>query len=135
MSYVESNILSGNEKIVLMPEKCKIPLFWHWVFGILFFWLLLIPLIKAIQFHIEFVKTEYAVTDMNVIEKYGWFNIESDEMKLEKIENITVRKTFWGGVFKFGDVNIQGANRNNIHFIGVKDPEMVKRAISKLLDK
>ena len=133
MNYIETNSLVSDEKIRYMPQKCKIPLFWHWVFGILFFWLLLIPLIKAIRYHIEFVTTEYAITDKKVIEKYGLLSVVCDEMKLEKIENVTISKTFWGNVFNYGDLHIQGANRNNVNFSGIKYPEEAKKMIHQML--
>ncbi|MBO4540011.1 MAG: PH domain-containing protein, partial [Clostridia bacterium] len=111
----------------------KIPLFWRWVFGILFCWLLLIPLIKAIQYNINFATTEFAVTNKEVVEKYGWASVHCDEMRLEKIENITINQSFMGRIFNYGNVHIQGANRNNINFTNVKDVNEIKKAINNLL--
>ena len=135
MSYIETNVIGPNEHIQFTPQKCLIPLFWSWVFGILFFWLLFIPLVKAIQKNIEITKTEYAVTDKKVIEKTGLFSVVCDEMKLDKNENITLYKTFWGKVFNYGDVHIQGTNRNHINFYGIKDAEIIKSQLSRLISE
>ena len=50
-------------------------------------------------------------------------------MSLNKIENITVESSFWGGLFGYGDVIIQGANRNNVNFKGVSKPEQIRKII------
>lgn len=133
MEYIKEKTLTSTETIILQPKKSKIPLFWRWVFGILFCWLLLIPLIKAIQYNIDFATTEFAVTDKKVVEKYGWMSVHCDEMRLEKIENVTINQTFFGRMFNYGNVCIQGANRNNITFSNVKDVNEVKKAINNLL--
>ena len=133
MEYIKEKTLTSNETIILQPKKSKIPLFWRWVFGILFCWLLLIPLIKAIQYNINFATTEFAVTDKKVVEKYGWMSVHCDEMRLEKIENVTINQTFFGRMFNYGNVCIQGANRNNITFSNVKDVNEIKKAINNLL--
>ena len=133
MSYIKEKTLSNDEEIIMQPQKSKVPLFWKWFFGILFFWVLFIPLIKAIKFNIEFSTTEYAVTNKKVVEKYGWTSIHCDEMRLEKIENVTISQSFWGRMCHFGNVCIQGANRNNITFTAVKDIENIKKSIDNLL--
>lgn len=133
MGYIEKNVLSNGETIVFKPEKCKIPLFWAWVAGILFCWVLLIPTISAIKKTIEFKHIEFAVTNKKVIEKYGWLHTHCDEMLLSRVENVTVNKSFGGGLFHYGDVCIQGANRNNVNFRGVKDPEGVRRQINDVI--
>ena len=135
MSYIEENVLGSNEQILITPEKCRIPMFWWWVGGILGCWILLIPLIWAIKKTVEFTHIEYAVTDKKVIEKYGWLSTHCDEMPLARIENLTVTKNFCGGLFHYGNINIQGTNRNNIHFNGVKNPEAIRKQISQLVNK
>ena len=67
------------------------------------------------------------------MEKYGWISISSDQMKLEKIENTTVNYTFWGRIFNYGEVCIQGTNRNNIYFSNIKNAEKVQKQINELL--
>lgn len=133
MAYIKEKTLTNGEEIIMQPQKSKIPLFWRWVFGILFCWLLLIPLFKAIQYNINFATTEFAVTNKKVVEKYGWTSVHCDEMRLEKIENVTINQTFFGRMFNYGNVCIQGANRNNITFSNVKDVNEIKKAINNLL--
>lgn len=133
MSYLSEKVLTPGEVEKVKPEKNSIFLVLKWVWGILGCWLLLIPTIQAIKATVEFCTTEYLVTDKRVLEKYGWIATHSDDMPLTKIENITVHYSFWGKIFNYGDVCIQGANRNNVGFICIKDAEKIKRQINNLL--
>ena len=133
MSYLSEKVLTPGEAKKVKPEKNSIVLLLKWVWGILGCWLLLIPTIQAIKATVEFCTTEYLVTDKRVLEKYGWVATHSDDMPLTKIENITVNYSFWGKIFNYGDICIQGANRNNISFTCIKDAEKIKRQINNLL--
>ena len=133
MGYIEDNAFATGETIVYTAVKSKIYLFWYWVAGILFCWLLLIPTIRAIKESLMYKTTEYVVTDKKVVEKYGIMTTHCDEMRLDKIENITINQTTGGKMFGYGNVCIQGTKRNNIHFNRVKNPAEVKKAINNLL--
>ena len=133
MEYIKEKALANDEKIIIQPQKSKIPLFWKWVFGVLFFGLLLIPLIKAISYSVNFATTEFAVTNKKVVEKYGCTSIHCDEMRLEKIENVTINQTSMGRIFNYGNVCIQGTNRNNINFSNIKEVHEIKKTIDNLL--
>lgn len=135
MSYIEKNILIDGEEVVEKFQLHSLKLVMAWVWGVLFCWLLLIPLIMAISKTIKFHNTEMVVTNKKIIEKYGLVSIHCDEMGLDKIENITIHKSFWGGIFGYGDVFIQGTNFNNIDFIGVKNPEHVRKILNELKSK
>ena len=72
------------------------------------------------------------MTDKRLIEKYGVFSVHCDEMQIDRIENITIEKDFWGKVFKYGDLCIQGTNRNNINFRYIKNPEIALKEINSV---
>lgn len=135
MSYVKKHIITDNDIIIAKVELSPLRLIIAWILGIFFCWLLFIPTIKAIKISIIFATTEYYITDKKLIEKYGLFNTHCDEMLLHKIENITIRQSLFGKIFNYGDVCAQGANFNNINFLGVKHPNGIKRLISKTLEE
>lgn len=132
MSYLEKNVVSNHESIMIRPQKNPIFLITKWIWGILGCWILLIPTIKAIRATVKYRTTEYLVTDKKVMEKYGWISTHTDEMSLTKIENIVVSYTFWGKIFNYGTVCFQGANRNNINFNYIKNAETLKKQINAL---
>jgi len=132
MGYLEKNVVSNKETVKIKPNKNPIFLVLKWIWGVLGFWLFLIPTIKAIKETVRYATTEYLVTDQRLMEKYGWISTHSDEMPLAKIENIVVNYTFWGKIFNYGTVVCQGTNHNNITFTNVKDAEKVKKEINEL---
>ncbi len=133
MSYLEKNVLNDGEIVKIRPQKNPIFLVLRWIWGILGCWLLLIPTIKAIMATVRYCTTEYLVTDKKVMEKYGWIATHTDEMPLSKIENIVVQYTFWGKIFNYSQVIIQGANRNNITFSYIKGGERLKKQLNSLI--
>ena len=133
MGYLEKKVVSDKETVKVVPRKNPIFIVLKWIWGILGFWLLLIPTIKALKETVRFCTTEYLVTDQNVMEKYGWISTHTDEMPLEKIENIVVSYTFWGKIFNYGTVVCQGTNHNNIVFRNINNAELIKKQINELL--
>ena len=133
MGYIQDNLGAG-ETILYSPQKSRISLFWHWVGGILFCWLLLIPTFYAIKYALEFKTKEYAVTNKRVVEKYGIIQVHCDEMRLSSIENVTLNKSFWGSIFNYGNLCIQGTNRNNVSFNGIVNPEKAREELNKTLE-
>ncbi len=133
MGYLEKNVVAQNEKILIKPERNKIPVVAAWIIGILFFWLLFIPLIWAIRIQIEFKTTEFLVTDKRVMEKYGWLSTHTDEMQLSKIENVTVYYSIFGKMFNYGRVCFQGANMNNVTFTYIKNAEDLKKRFNEII--
>lgn len=130
MGYVEKNVLENDESILKKFKLHPLKLVLAWIWGVLGCWLILIPTIKAIKLSIYYMTTELVITRKKLIEKYGLISVHCDEMALEKIENITVNSSFWGRIFGYGNVIIQGTNRNNINFNYVKSPEDVRKFIN-----
>ena len=133
MGYLLKNVVNQNETVKIIPKKNPCFLIFAWIWGILGCWLLLIPTFKAIKKTFRFFTTEYLITDHNVMEKYGLLSTHTDEMPLSKIENIVVNYTFWGKIFNYGTVTLQGTNRNNITFRDVKNAERIKKDLSNLI--
>ncbi|MBQ8320571.1 MAG: PH domain-containing protein [Clostridia bacterium] len=133
MNYLKKNVLLSTECIKIEPQKNPIFLVIKWIWGILGFWLLLIPTIKAINATIKYKTTEYLITDKRVMEKYGWISTHTDEMLLNKVENITVSYSFWGKIFNYGTIRFQGTNRNDVIFFYIKNAETIKKQFNELL--
>ncbi len=133
MSYLKENVIGSSEVVKIEPKKNPIFLILRWIWGVLGCWLLLIPTVKAIIATTQYCSTEYLVTDKRVMEKYGLIATHTDEMNLNKVENVTVTYTFFGKLFNFGTLCIYGAGRNNIVFTHIKNAENVKKQINELM--
>ena len=133
MSYLKDNVLNHQESVKIEPKINPIILLPKWIWGILGCWLLFIPTIQAISTTIRVKTTEYLVTDKRVLEKYGLIATHTDEMPLNKVENVVVQYSFWGKIFNYGTIVFQGTNRNNVTFSYVKDAEAIKKAIHEII--
>ncbi len=129
MSYVIDNIVSKNENVIIEVERSKISLILNWVFGILFFWLLFIPLINAIKNTINYNTTEYVITDKKAYLKSGWLNTNVLESSLQSIQDIHINQTFWGKILNYRTIVLESANRSNIVYTKVKDYTKIKKTI------
>ncbi|MBE5737676.1 MAG: PH domain-containing protein [Clostridiales bacterium] len=108
MAYVESN-LGKNEVIVKKADLNPLFLLGAWIKGILFFWLLFIPLIKAVIATIRFFNIELAITNKRIIGKVGVLNTSTLDTPLNKIQTVGEKQPFFGKIFNYSKVTITTA--------------------------
>ncbi len=131
--YVENN-LGKNEVIVKKADLNPIFLVMSWVFGILFFWILFIPLISAISTTIRFCNIELAITNKRVVGKTGFLNSSAMDAPLSKIQNASVSQPFWGKIFNYGTVTVETAS-GKYQFEAVKNADAFKRTLMSQIDQ
>ena len=102
--------------------------------GLLFFWLLLIPLVKAIITTISIFNIELAVTDRRVIGKSGIINTSAMDAPLDKIQNCSVSSGLWGKIFGYGTIEIHTAADLYL-FTMVKNPDAFKKALMAQIEQ
>lgn len=103
--YVENHLYT-NELIVEKARRSGWALFGTWVFGILFCWLLLIPLIIAIKESVVFSRTELVLTNKRIVRKSGVFHTKAFDAPIHKIMSVYVETTFWGRIFNSNLIRI-----------------------------
>jgi uncharacterized membrane protein YdbT with pleckstrin-like domain len=131
--YVENN-LNRNETIVKKAQISKLSLIPTWFFGILFCWLLLIPLVKAIVNTIKVFNIELAITSRRVIGKAGVVNSSAMDAPLDKVQNCSVSSGLGGKIFGYGTVVIDTAAGKYI-FTMVKQPDNFKKALMAQIEQ
>lgn len=131
-NYVERNLNKG-EKVVKQAKLSPISLIVSWVGGILFFWLIFIPTIKAIRNTVAFFLTELSVTNKRVIGKVGIINTKSMDASLNKVQNVSVSSGLFGKIFNYGTVRISTAAGEFI-FNNVSNPDEFKGTIMSQID-
>ncbi|MGN6312784.1 MAG: PH domain-containing protein [Rhodanobacteraceae bacterium] len=72
---------------------------------------------------------EQGVTNHRVIRKTGVVSRQSTELRLASIETVDLRQSFWGRIFRFGNVEITGRGETAMFLERLSDPIGVKRAI------
>lgn len=73
--------------------------------------------------------TEFVVTTYRFVFKYGWIKRDSQEVSLNKIEEITLHQTFWGRLFGYGKLVIRGTGVGKIELPNLDNPLHVRRII------
>ncbi len=123
------------------------PPFAGWlVLGILVLWLsnitesfsasaaLIIILLTAIYplwKYFEWVHNIWAVTNFRVIDEGGFFTRYAKESPLDKINNIEYDQSFWGRVFRYGNVDIQtAAEMGETSYTMIHRPKLLKDTIT-----
>lgn len=109
MAKYSERYLNEDEWVVEKAKRNPWPLVGCWILGVLFFWVLFIPLIYAIVRTVVFKKAELVLTNMRLICKRGVFNTESKDVTLPKVQGVYVNEGFWGKVFNVGTIHIDTA--------------------------
>jgi uncharacterized membrane protein YdbT with pleckstrin-like domain len=88
-----------------------------------------IGLLLAIGPAIQYLSSEFAVTDKRVLGKVGFIERESDETLLSKVEAIAVDQGVIGRILGFGTVTITGTGGTQESFPRISEPLEFRRQI------
>jgi uncharacterized membrane protein YdbT with pleckstrin-like domain len=88
-----------------------------------------VGLLLAIGPAIQYISSEFAVTDKRVLGKVGFIERESDETLLSKIEAIAVDQGVIGRILGFGTVTITGTGGTQEAFPRISEPLEFRRQI------
>jgi len=91
-----------------------------------------IPILWVIYTIIDRNSNIWVVTNLRVIDEHGVFSSNTKESPLDKINNVSYRKPFFGRIFNYGNVTIQtaaewGASTHKM----VERPALLKDTITK----
>jgi uncharacterized membrane protein YdbT with pleckstrin-like domain len=98
-------------------------------------WDLLLLAILAIPFWfgllrvIEGIALEVAVTSDRFVRKAGLIAVTTEEVSLDKIEEVNVEESILGRIFGFGSIHVHGTGAGRIRVVMVADPERLRREI------
>ncbi len=102
-SYVESNLIK-DEHVVYEAKL-------HWIVFISFraiFTLFIAPLI-------DYLTSEFAITNRRIIIKVGFISRRTLELNLSKVESVTVDQSIMGRILGYGNIIVIGTG-------GTKEP-------------
>lgn len=78
--------------------------------------------------------TEMGVTSKRIIRKSGVIMRDTDEIRLSKVESVSVKQGFLGRMFDYGDVIISGSGGNDAVMRGVRDPLAFRSDVESACD-
>jgi len=124
MSYI-TDTLGADETVIGTGSLSKWSMF-HLYFAALLFGvtLILLPLTAMLLLYafILIATTEMGVTSKRVVRKSGLIMRDTTEIKLEKVESVSVQQGLLGRMFGYGTVIIAGSGGNSAVMKGVRNP-------------
>jgi uncharacterized membrane protein YdbT with pleckstrin-like domain len=98
---------------------------YFWVLGV---WLVY-GLFTGIKMMVIRATTEIGVTSHRFVEKRGVFSVKTSEIALPNIEGVKMNQSFWGRIFNYGTVKIEGTGVDATTTPEIADPVGFVRAI------
>lgn len=127
MSYVARS--STRDEVLVY--RARFPVVYHLVSWL---WLLLlgvfvIGIIVFFDREIRAWTTEMAVTNQRLVLKQGLFTIRTEELPLDSVEEVNVKRSLWGQIFSFGRISVAGTGAGGIEFPDAQAPLRFRAAI------
>lgn len=87
------------------------------------------PFLYGLYYFIHGIALEVAVTSDRFVKKTGLISITSEEVSLDKIEEVNVDESILGRIFGYGTVSVHGTGAGKIFVNMVGDPIRLRREI------
>lgn len=88
-----------------------------------------VPFLYGVYYFVHGIALEVAVTTDRFVKKTGLVSITSEEVSLDKIEEVNVSESILGRIFGYGSVDVHGTGAGAIHVTMVTDPVRLRREI------
>ena len=102
------------------------------IWSILFFWLI-IPIFVIIFKMISLKCESIEFYDQRVIQKSGILAKKERQSVLTNIVSVSVNQSLWGGIFNYGDVQVDLIGKWDIDTRGISRPHELKNFLEKYL--
>ncbi len=89
------------------------------------------PFVLYLSLHL----TEMICTNKRVVYKTGIISMKTEEIKIERIESIQIKQTFWGRVLGYGNILFSGTGSAKVEFHDVDNPLQMKARIEEAVDE
>ena len=129
LSYVDKTLGPG-EQVIYRARFPWVYTLGSWMALLLLWWLLLLGVFMFIERTVRRATTEIVVTNRRFVVKTGFIARKTQEVSLEKIEEIKLTQSFWGRLFGYGSFDIRGTGVGNIQLPSVDEPLELRRAIN-----
>jgi uncharacterized membrane protein YdbT with pleckstrin-like domain len=130
MGYVENTLGSG--------EKIEFEIKFHWLYTItawsalIFLGVIGIGIIIFLSMMIKKWTTERVLTNSRFIKKTGWIRRNTEEIPIDRMEEVNLNQTFSGRIFGYGNVTISGMGIGKINLNMIDDPLDFQRKLNDL---
>lgn len=136
MTYIQQT-LAADEILLATGKISKWSLFHIYCAAIIFgVSIICLPISAALLLYayLKIRSTEMGVTSKRVVYKSGVVMRNTAEIRLSKVESVSVRQGFLGRIFGYGDVVIAGTGGNGAVMKGVADPLVFRGKVQDAAD-
>lgn len=125
VSYV-TKTLAPSERIIFRAR-----FHWLYTFSAILWAFTLLGIVITFERLIKMWSTEIVVTNYRFIVKTGWIARKTQEVSLDKIEEINLVQSFWGRIWGYGTLNVRGTGVGDIQLPSIDDPVKLHRALQE----
>ena len=128
MSYVEKTI-GKNEIIIYRVE-------FHWTYSLiaclylLILGIVLVGIFIFLKMMINKWTTERVLTNERYIQKIGWIRRETEEISLDRVEEVNLTQSLLGRIFGFGTVDLSGTGSGKIILKYIDEPLVFQKHLN-----
>ena len=126
-SYIEQSLGQG-EVVVAKAHFSWWYSFKAWM-ALIFLGPFIIGIVIFAVMMIRRATTEIAITTHRFVEKTGVFSLHTNEIALHNIEGVKVEQSFWGNMFGFGHIRIEGTGIDAVNIPDIQNPVAFRAAI------
>ncbi len=137
MGYIDKNLVNG-EHIVYKTTKHWTVFFWPLLFILLLFYrygLVGVPILLALVWllptFIDFLTSEFGLTNRRIVIKSGFVKRLSLETFLDKIEGVSVQQGVWGRILGYGTITFIGIGGTKNSFRRISKPLELARKVQE----
>ena len=76
--------------------------------------------------------TERVLTNLRIIKKTGWIRRNTEEIPIDRMEEVNLNQTIFGRIFGYGNVTISGMGIGKINLKMIDDPLDFQRKLNDL---
>lgn len=110
-------------------------IFGHKIYAIASLLAVCIAVYYAISAYINYISSEYAITDKRVLMKTGLIQRRSMEVFLSKIESISASQSVVGRILQYGTITISGTGGSKDPFNYIPNPLEFRRKVQEEVEK
>lgn len=136
MTYINDN-LAADETLLAEGKISKWSLFHIYCAAVIFgVSIICLPISVMLLLYawLKIRSTEMGITSKRVIRKSGVIMRDTSEIRLSKVESVSVKQGFLGRIFGYGDVIISGSGGNDAVMKGVKDPLVFRGKVQEAFE-
>jgi len=137
MTYI-TQTLAADETLLAEGKISKWSLFHIYCAAVIFgVSIICLPISAALLLYayLKIRSTEMGITSKRVIRKSGVIVRDTAEIRLAKVESVSVKQGMLGRIFGYGDVIISGTGGNDAVMKGVRDPLAFRRAVDAACER